>query len=104
MLRTYWRWLYAAAQRVAPEGTLRWHVATWIGHSALAAILVGLFALPLLIGVDVRWIGAGAGGGFYTVEEFRQRFIYQPPTTAPWWDSALDVLCPWAVGIGLTLV
>lgn len=106
MIRDAWAWLNRIAQRYAPEGTFRWHLVTWVGHGALAASFVGFFAL---LGAcdgcyNFRWIGAGAGGGFYTVEEFRQRFIYDPPTTAPWWDSAMDVLAPWTVGIWLATV
>lgn len=82
MIRAAWAWLWTTATQYAPEGTLRWHVLTWCGHT-LVSLTWAVLGIP------------GAGVGYYTMRELEQRFLSH--TDAPWWDSVGDIAGPWLV-------
>lgn len=96
-----WTQLFAAAQRIAPEGTLRWHALTWLGHSIVAAICVAIVSPLLLFGLDLRLYATCSAGGFYLLREVEQ---WLWGSRAPLYDSLGDVLAPWIVGLWLSRI
>lgn len=97
MLRGLWDDAYAWVTRHAPEGTVRWHVVTWIGHTTLTLACVLVVSPLLLVGLDWREAAARVGAGFYTIDTVRQVFFRGAGSTVPWWDDVMDMVGPWLV-------
>jgi hypothetical protein len=100
-IREFERWVWRKSEKEPV-----WNVITWVGHAGFTALCVGIAAIPLHWGFDVRGYGAAGAVGYYLIREVVSVYRAKPvPETWPkYWrvlDPVMDVVAPLSMGFWL---